>query len=356
MTLVIAEAGVNHNGDEDLAMQLVDIAYKSGADIVKFQTFKAKKLTTNQTVKAHYQKSNTNKNESQLEMLSRLELSYDSFIRIKEKCDSLGIEFLSTAFDTESLTFLIENVGLKRLKIPSGEITNLPLVLEHAYTGKDIILSTGMSSISEIESALSVIAFGYTSDKKLTPSIEAFEEAYASQEGQKALKEKVTILHCTTEYPAPIEEVNLKAINTLKKTFGLRTGYSDHTKGNHIAIAAVALGASVLEKHFTIDRLMEGPDHKSSLEPNQLSDLVKNIRDIEQVLGDGIKRATISECRNKITARKSLVALKDISEGEKYNKESIGIKRPGNGVSPKEYWNYLNKTAPRNYIEGEIIE
>jgi N-acetylneuraminate synthase len=231
MTLIIAEAGVNHNGDEKLAFELVDAAWKAGADIVKFQTFKAKNLVTAEAVQADYQVANTQKKESQLEMLSRLELSWDAHHKLIDYCKKLGIEFLSTAFDSESLNFLVNELGISRLKLPSGELTNAPLVLEHARTGCDIIVSTGMATLAEIESALGVIAFGYTAEKNALPGVEAFQHAYASVEGQKALKEKVTILHCTTEYPAPLNEINLRVMDTLKQAFDLPAGYSDHSEG-----------------------------------------------------------------------------------------------------------------------------
>jgi N-acetylneuraminate synthase len=303
MTLIIAEAGVNHNGDEKLAFELVDAAYKAGADIVKFQTFKAKNLVTAEAEQADYQVTNTQKKESQLAMLSRLELSYDAHHQLVKYCKSLGIEFLSTAFDSESLDFLVHDLGLTRLKIPSGEITNAPLVLEHAQTGCDLIVSTGMATLSEIEAVLGVIAFGYTAEKGAKPSELAFQQAYASEEGQRALKAKVTILHCTTEYPAPMREINLKAMDTLGRAFELPAGYSDHSQGITIPIAAVARGAVLIEKHFTLSNQMEGPDHKASLEPNELAAMVQGIREVECALGSGVKAPTVSEVKNKAVAR-----------------------------------------------------
>ena len=292
MTLIIAEAGVNHNGDETLAFQLVDAAYHAGADIVKFQTFKAKNLVTEDAVQAEYQVTNTQKQESQLAMLSRLELSYEVHHQLVKHCESLGIEFLSTAFDSESLDFLVNDLGLTRLKIPSGEITNAPLVLEHARTGCDLIVSTGMATLSEIEAVLGVIAFGYVADKVAEPSELAFQQAYASEQGQKALKQKVTILHCTTEYPAPMAEINLKAIDTLGRAFELPAGYSDHSAGITISIAAVARGAVLIEKHFTLDQNMEGTDHKASLEPQEFTAMITAIRQVEVALGVGVKSPT----------------------------------------------------------------
>lgn len=355
MTLIIAEAGVNHNGDEKLAFELVDAAHQAGADIVKFQTFKAKNLVTEEAKQADYQVTNTQKQESQLAMLSRLELSYDAHHELVKHCEKLGIEFLSTAFDSESLDFLVNDLGLTRLKLPSGELTNAPLVLEHARTGCDLIVSTGMATLSEIETALGVIAFGYTSDDSATPSVQAFQEAYASDEGQQALKSKVTILHCTTEYPAPMEEINLKAMDTLGRAFDLPAGYSDHSQGITIPIAAVARGAVLIEKHFTLDNNMEGPDHKASLEPQDLTAMVSAIRQVEKALGSRVKTPTVSEVKNKAVARKSLVAARDINEGEAFSPENMTIKRPGDGMSPYRYWDMLERTASKSYRAGELI-
>lgn len=355
MTLIIAEAGVNHNGDEKLAFELVDAAYQAGADIVKFQTFKAKNLVTEEAKQADYQVTNTQKQESQLAMLSRLELSYDAHHELVKHCEKLGIEFLSTAFDSESLDFLVNDLGLTRLKLPSGELTNAPLVLEHARTGCDLIVSTGMATLSEIETALGVIAFGFTADDSVTPSVQAFQEAYASDEGQQALKSKVTILHCTTEYPAPMDEINLKAMDTLGRAFDLPAGYSDHSQGITIPIAAVARGAVLIEKHFTLDNNMEGPDHKASLEPQDLTAMVSAIRQVEKALGSRVKTPTVSEVKNKAVARKSLVAARDINEGEAFSPENMTIKRPGDGMSPYRYWDMLERTASKAYRAGELI-
>ncbi|GLS89036.1 N-acetylneuraminate synthase [Psychromonas marina] len=355
MTLIIAEAGVNHNGSEKLAFELVDAAYKAGVDIVKFQTFKAKKLVTADAKQAEYQIENTQKVESQLAMLSRLELSYEFHHELVKYCNNLGIEFLSTAFDSESLDFLVNDLGLKRLKIPSGELTNAPLVLQHAQTGADLIVSTGMATLAEIESALGVIAFGYLAQDDVAPSLDAFQAAYFSEEGQALLKNKVTILHCTTEYPAPMKDINLKAMDTLANAFKLEIGYSDHSAGISVPIAAVARGAKIIEKHFTLDKEMEGPDHKASLEPTELANMVIAIRDIELAIGDGVKGPRPSEVKNKAIARKSLVAAKDIAVDELFNAENIEIKRPGNGVSPYQYWELINTPSTKSYREGEVI-
>ncbi len=353
--MIIAEAGVNHNGDETLAYQLVDAAHQAGADIVKFQTFKAKNLVTEQAKQADYQVANTQKQESQQAMLSRLELSYSTHHRLVKHCELLGIEFLSTAFDSESLDFLVNDLGLTRLKLPSGELTNAPLVLEHARTGCDLIVSTGMATLAEIEMALGVIAFGYTAAGNEAPSMMAFQQAYASDAGQKALKEKVTILHCTTEYPAPIVEINLKAMDTLGNAFDLPAGYSDHSEGITIPIAAVARGAVLIEKHFTLDKNMEGPDHKASLEPNELTAMVKAIRQVELALGSAVKYPTVSEVKNKAVARKSLVASQTIRAGESFSADNVAVKRPGNGMSPYQYWDVLERSASRGYQAGDLI-
>jgi len=355
MTLIIAEAGVNHNGQRDLAFKLVDAAHRAGADIVKFQTFKSKSLVTESAAQAEYQITNTNKTESQLAMLSRLELSYETHRELIEYCNDLGIEFLSTAFDEESLNFLVSDLGLKKLKVPSGELTNAPFVLAHALTGCDIMLSTGMASLAEIEDALGVIAFGYTTNGNITPSKAEFEKAYASEAGQQALKSKVRILHCTTEYPAPMKEINLRAMDAISVAFGLPTGYSDHSEGIAIPVAAVARGAVIIEKHFTLDKNMEGPDHKASLEPDELTEMIKSIRNVELALGDGVKRPTPSEQKNKTIARRSIVAATTISKGSVFSEDNLAIKRPGDGMSPYSYWDLLGKVAGKNYGEGDKI-
>jgi N-acetylneuraminate synthase len=355
MALIIAEAGVNHNGDEKLAFELIDAAHKAGADVVKFQTFNAKSLVTDTAKQAEYQISNTKKVESQLTMLSRLELSHDAHQRLMNYCNKLGIQFLSTAFDSESLHFLVNTLQLKTLKIASGEITNAPFILEHARTGCDLILSTGMSTLTEIESALGVIAFGLTTSNDATPSIEAFTAAYMSAKGQEALKEKVTLLHCTTEYPAPFNEINLKAMDTLASVFSLPVGYSDHSQGITIPIAATARGACIIEKHFTLDNKMSGPDHKASLEPDELTAMVTAIRTVEVAMGTGVKTPQASEYKNISVARKSLVTVKAIQKGDSFSADNLTIKRPGTGVSPYQYWQRLGTKADKDYAIGEVI-
>ncbi|MBU1310609.1 MAG: N-acetylneuraminate synthase [Gammaproteobacteria bacterium] len=355
MTLIIAEAGVNHNGEEKLAFALVDAAVAAGADIVKFQTFNANALATAGAQQASYQRKNTGQAESQLQMLRRLELSHDAHIRLQAYCASRGIGFLSTAFDEQSLQFLLGHLKLNRLKLPSGEITNAPFVLQHAKAGLPLIVSTGMANLAEIEAALGVIAFGLTASADAKPSQLAFNQAYASEQGQRALRQKVTLLHCTTEYPAPPTDINLTAMDTMAAAFGLPVGYSDHSAGIHIAIAAAARGATVLEKHFTLDKTLPGPDHKASLEPDELTAMVSAIRDINQALGDGIKRPAPSELANKAVARKSLVAACAIRAGETLTATHIACKRPGSGISPQRYWELLGTVAKSDFNEGDLL-
>ncbi len=353
-TIVIAEAGVNHNGDEGLAFDLIDAAVDSGADIVKFQTFKADSLVTKHAKKAEYQLENTDGNSSQIDMLRELELEDQTYERLNSYCKEKNIEFLSTAFDLSSLHYLVSELELKRLKIPSGEITNLPLILEFAKTGLPIIISSGMSSLKEIQLALGVLAFGYlkNSDK---PSVDAFEESFLLDEGKELLKERVTLLHCLTEYPAPKDEINLNAIRSMKKLFGVNVGYSDHTEGTLASLVAVSLGANVIEKHFTLDRSMTGPDHKASLEPDQLTELIRSIKEVERMMGDGEKRIMPSEMKNALIARKSIVAAESINKGEIFTENNLTFKRPASGKSPSSYWDLLDQKAKKNYSKDDFI-
>ncbi|MFQ6343022.1 N-acetylneuraminate synthase [Campylobacter sp. VTCC 70190] len=329
-TLIIAEAGVNHNGDLNLAKKLIEVAADAGADFVKFQSFKAKDCISTRAKKAAYQLKTTPQNESQLEMVSKLELdakAHKELISYAKKC---GIAFLSTPFDLASIE-LLNDLGLEIFKIPSGEITHLPYLKKIASFNKKILLSTGMSNLAEIETALNILC----------------------KNGTK--RQNITLLHCTTEYPAPFDEINLKAIQTLKDAFKLDVGYSDHTRGIHIPLAAVALGASVIEKHFTLDKTMQGPDHKASLEPNELKALCTQIRQIQKAMGDGIKKASKSEKKNIAIVRKSLVAKKSIKKGECFSEENLTAKRPGNGISAIRYEEFLGKKARKNYEEDELI-
>ena len=332
-TLIIAEAGVNHNGDINLAKKLVDEAVSAGVDYVKFQTFKAEALVSKQARKADYQITNTQKkNETQLEMLKRLELSEHDHQVLIEYCKLKGINFFSTAFDLESLQYLAD-IGLNLVKIPSGELTNLPYLRKAANLFKKVIISTGMATIAEIRAAIEVFL------KEGIP-----------------LK-NIIVLHCTTEYPTPMLEVNLRAMQNIAQELGTQIGYSDHTEGIEVPIAAVALGALVIEKHFTLDKSMSGPDHKASLNPEELSTMVKAIRNIELALsGNGIKEPSISEQKNIAIARKSIIAKKSIKAGTPFTEDNITTKRPGTGLSPMLWDSVIGKIASKDYNEDDLIE
>ncbi len=353
-TLIIAEAGVNHNGSIEMAKELIDVAAEAGADIVKFQTFKSEMVISKSAPKAEYQKKTTSEGESQLDMVKKLELDEAAHRTLIEYCQSRHIEFLSTPFDFDSIDLLARTFRLARLKIPSGEVTNGPYLLHIARTGKPVILSTGMSTLGEVEAALGVLAFGYLFENG-RPSLQKFQDAYSSEQGQAVLAKRVTLLHCTTEYPAPFNEVNLKAMATMRLAFGLPVGLSDHTPGIAIPIAAVALGASVIEKHFTLDRNLPGPDHKASLEPGELKAMVEAIRQVEAALGNGVKIPSRSEWKNRPIARKSLVAAKPIQKGELFSEENITVKRPGTGATPMSYWELLGRPATKNYTVDENV-
>jgi len=353
-TFLIAEAGVNHNGSIELAKKLIDAAVMAGADAVKFQSFVASSIVTAGASKAEYQITNTGSKESQLEMLKKLELSHSQQRELHQYCQRSGIQFLSTPFDTASLNFLTADLGLETIKVGSGELTNAPFLFEVARLTKNIILSTGMSTIDEVADALGVIAFVMTDSKN--PSVSSFKSALASSEGRKAVTSKVTLLHCTTDYPTVPSDVNLQAMLTLREKFDCQVGFSDHSVGIHLAVAAVAMGATVIEKHLTIDRDLPGPDHKASLEPSEFKNLVDQVRDLENAFGDGIKRPTEVELKNKKIARRSLVALKAIKTGDVFTSENVSIKRPGTGRSPFEYWSLLGTKATSDIAENEVIQ
>lgn len=353
---MIAEAGVNHNGDMRLAKQLIDVAAEAGAGAVKFQTFSAEQLVSRKAPKAEYQTRTTDQAESQFEMIRKLELTEADHEALIAHAQARGIVFLSTPFDVPSLRLLTKRFGLPTIKIPSGEITNAPFLLATSRAAQRVILSTGMSTLAEVESSLGVLAFGFTAPASVTPQRGDFEQAFASDLGQKSLRDRVTLLHCTTEYPAPFSEVNLRAMDTLAAAFGLPVGYSDHTPGIHVSLAAVARGAQMIEKHFTLDRSLPGPDHKASLEPHELRELVRQTREIEQTLGDGIKRPTASELKNRDVARKSLVAAKAIKEGEMFTEENLACKRPGTGTNPFAYWQTLGQAARRGYSTDDVLD
>lgn len=353
-TFIIAEAGVNHNGSPEMAFRLVDAAARAGADAVKFQTFRADLLVVPETGKAEYQKKLTSPEESQWHMLKSLELTEETFLELVLYCRSCGIEFLSTPFDEWSLNFLVEKCKVGRLKFSSGDLTNGPLLLAAARTGVPIIISTGMASLAEIEDALRVLSFGYLYPEG-NPTNEKLFEVYASIEGRNALNEKVSILHCTTDYPTPIDEVNLRAIGTISSAFMLQTGYSDHTEGIEVALAAAALGAEIIEKHFTLDRDLPGPDHQSSLEPDELALMVQCIRRVERALGDSRKVPAPSEFKNRGVARKSLVAASEVEAGDRWSMDNLTVKRPGTGISPMRYWNYLGQKVESSYSANQLL-
>jgi N,N'-diacetyllegionaminate synthase len=330
-TLVIAEAGVNHNGNLETALSLVDVATESGADIVKFQTFTTDQLVTQDAAKAEYQKATTSSTETQFEMLRKLELSHNDHLAIIERCQQRGIGFLSTGFDIDNVDMLV-GLGMDRIKVPSGEITNLPYLRHIGGLGLPTILSTGMADLEEVRNALDVLL------------------ACGSSESD------VTILHCTTDYPAAMADVNLQAMVTMRDEFGVDVGYSDHTLGHEVAVAAVALGAGVIEKHLTLNRESAGPDHAASLEPGEFSDMVRAIRNIEIALGDGIKRPRSSEFANMAIARKSLVAAEHIREGDVFTSRNVVAKRPGSGLSPMLWDEVLGQKATHEYAPNETIE
>lgn len=330
-TLVVAEAGVNHNGDLVLARRLIEAAADAGADLVKFQTFAADRLVTRQAAKAEYQISAAGADETQYQMLRRLELNRAGHELLIAHCRDQGIGFLSTAFDEASVDLLVD-LGIDRFKIPSGELTNLPYLRHVARQGRPLILSTGMATLGEIEASLEVLV------------------------ASGAARDRITVLHCNTEYPTPMADVNLRAMITIHKAFGVAVGYSDHTSGIEVAVAAVALGATIIEKHLTLDRSLPGPDHKASLEPCEFKAMVTAIRNVELAIGDGIKRPTPSEAKNIPVARKSLVAALAIRAGEIYDARNVTVKRPGTGISPMRWDEVIGRRAPRDFSPDELLE
>lgn len=329
-TLIIAEAGVNHNGNIDMALQLIEKAAEAGVDYVKFQTFKSEKLVSQHATKAEYQKATTSGEDSQLKMLQQLELSYEDHYRLIKHCNHCGIKFLSTAFDLDSIEFL-HSLNLDLWKIPSGEITNLPYLRRIAQKGSRVIMSTGMCTPEDIKAALNVLTSNGTPLKN------------------------ITLLHCNTEYPTPWNDVNLRAMHDIANRFNVAVGYSDHTQGIEVPIAAVALGATVIEKHFTLDNNLPGPDHRASLEPQQLKAMVDAIRHIELSIGNGVKQISASEQKNIIIARKSIVAATYIKKGEYFTEDNITVKRPGGGISPMKWDEIIGTTASRDYAPDEMI-
>lgn len=354
--LIIAEAGVNHDGSLARARALVDAAAEAGADIVKFQTFRADRIATRRVAKAAYQERATDAAESQHEMLQRLELDEAAHLDLREHCCRRNIEFLSTPFDLGSVDLLTGRLGLRRLKISSGDLTNGPLLLHAARRAEALILSTGMSTLGEIEAALSVVAFAMTAPAAAIPDAAALALAYVGAEGRAALAKRVTLLHCTSQYPTPPEAVNLRAMDTLATAFGLSVGYSDHTEGLAVPVAAVARGAVAIEKHFTLDRTLPGPDHAASLEPGELAQMVKEIRAVEAALGSALKAPAPCELSTRAVARKCLVAARAICRGERFSADNLESKRAEGGVSAMRYWEALERTADRDYAADEPIE
>lgn len=331
--LIIAEAGVNHDGDLDRARALVRAAATAGADMVKFQTFSAAKIAAGHAPKAAYQQVSTDAGESQRDMIARLELSRADHDALVAECATAGIRFFSTGFDAESLNMLVDEIGIDRIKVPSGEITNLPLLRHVAAKRLPVILSTGMATLGEIEDAIGVLEAGGVA------------------------RADMTVLHCNTEYPTPPADVNLKAMNAIGAALGVAIGYSDHTLGTEISVAATALGATVIEKHFTLDRTLPGPDHAASLEPDELAAMVRGIRNVEAALaGDGIKRPSASEIGNRPIARKSIVAARDIAAGEILSADNLTAKRPGTGLSPMLWDSVVGRPAARAFVADEMIE
>lgn len=327
--IIIAEAGVNHNGSFELAKKMVDAAKEAGVDYVKFQTFNPKKLVSKYAEKAEYQKETTGSDETQLQMLQKLTLTEDNFLSLRDYCREVGIGFISTPFDLDSIDFL-ETFDMDFWKVPSGEVTNLPYLEAIAKTKRKVVMSTGMCDMNEIQDAIEVLEKNGTTE--------------------------ITLLHCNTQYPTPYEHVNLNAMNSIKDALHKEVGYSDHTQGIEVPIAAVAMGATVIEKHFTLDKNMEGPDHKASLDPTELKQMVRAIRNIEKAIGNGLKEPSSSELANKGVARKSIVASRSIKQGEIFSEENLTTKRPGTGISPMKWYEVIGKAASRDFSEDEIIE
>lgn len=350
---VIAEAGVNHNGSLRIAKELVRVAQRAGADAVKFQTFRAESLVTKLTPKAAYQKRNA-RGSGQRDMLKALELSESVHKELFRYCAIRNIEFLSTPFDLESLRFLC-GLGVKRIKISSGDLTHGPLLLAAARTQLPVILSTGMADLQEVRDAVAMLAFGYLMPVSDKPSCRMLRRLVSSARVMNVVRQKVTLLQCTTEYPAPVAEMNLRAMDTLQAEFGCAIGLSDHTRGIAVAIAAAARGATVIEKHFTLNNKMPGPDHQASLEPQELRNMIRGIRDVEAALGNGGKRVMHSERLNLPVARKALVAACSIRKGEAFTEENLTAKRAGKGISPMCFWDMLGKKSKKNYLADQKV-
>ena len=355
-TFVIAEAGVNHNGSRDLARELVHAAAEARADAVKFQTFQAAKLALRSAPKAAYQQRHAGSDSGQYEMLRTLEMSPDLHIELRELCDRHAIEFMSSPFDSDSVDFLAREVGVRRIKVPSGEIVDGPLLVRATRTGLPLIVSTGMCTLAEVLEALSTVAWTLRNPSGHPPSRAALAAVRGEAGWTSPLAERVWLLQCVTQYPAPVDATNLRAMATLRDATGLTVGFSDHSLGWHIAVAAVAAGAKVIEKHFTMSRSLPGPDHVASLEPEELKRMVSEIRDVEEAFGDGEKMPNAQELENCVPARGSLVAARSIAEGESFALDNLGVKRPATGVAAVEYWDYVGRKATRDYNADEQID
>lgn len=353
-TVIIAEAGVNHNGNLAMALELVDKAAEAGADYVKFQTFKATNVASTEAKKAIYQLRNTDNAETQLDMLHRLELSLEHHEAIIGRCKQQGVRFLSTPFDMDSLKLLTETYAQSEIKIGSGELTNAPLLLAAGRSGSKIILSTGMGSLAEVEEALGVLAFAICRQGQPKGRTD-FAQVLLDSAVWPALANRVMLMHCTTDYPAAVEDINLHAMETMRRAFGVKVGYSDHTVGNAVGLAAVALGASALEKHFTLDRSLPGPDHAASLEPKELTQFIKSVREVEGALGSGIKQPGANEVANRSVARKSLLAARSLPKGHLLTMDDITVKRPGDGVSPMELWDVIGRPLESRVSQDGVI-
>ncbi len=354
-TFIIAEAGVNHNGDLGLAKELIAASAETGADAVKFQTFTAEKLVTASAKKAAYQNHNDGTTSTQFEMLKQLELGLEDFLGLAEECDKYNIEFMTTCFDRESLNYLNDKGLMRRLKIGSGDLTNLPLIYDHALTKSDIILSTGMANMGEIEEAIATCILGYEGVDPYSEDVEKLIPQYYTIENLRKYSSKITVLQCVTDYPAKPESLNLKVIDTYKNNFLCKVGYSDHSLGNEACLAAVAIGAEVLEKHITLSKQMKGPDHAASAEPKQFEQLVKSVRDLEVALGMGVKVCTPAEIEIRSVARKYLVAKWPIEIGQKFTLDNVEVKRCDFGVSPKMLWKILESESKSRYEVGEPL-
>ena len=354
-TRIIAEVGVNHNGNIETAFKMVEAAKLAGADLVKFQLFKAEKLVHKEAAVASYQAQHLQQEKTQLEMLKALELSTENHLKLSKHCKSLGIEYLATAFDDESFDFLNNVIKQKKFKIPSGEITNAPFIAKHAETGKELILSTGMSTLSDIENAISVINYFSKPNFVKYPTKSQLKHSFASHKQENVLQDRVTLLHCTSEYPAPMESINLRSMLTISNEFGLPYGYSDHTVGSEVSVAAVAMGATTIEKHFTLDKLAVGPDHAASITPDELKLLVASIRNVEMAMGTFCKHPSEIELENAKVARKSIVASRTIKKGEIFSEGNLTTLRPGTGASPMGFWDLLGQSSKNSYEKGQMI-